>query len=142
MITHPVTTKKGGKVHFYYIFLLILFSMLTSSFNNTFGQDKTPYVRIAKIVVDSVQLDNYKAALKEHAKAAVSKEAGVLTMYAVYDKDQPANVTVFEIYASVSAYQSHIQTSHFLKYKSTVKDMVKSLVLTDVIPIALETKSK
>jgi quinol monooxygenase YgiN len=116
--------------------------MLTSFSSNTFGQDKKPYVRIAKIEVDSAQLENYKAALKEHAEAAVSKEPGVLTLYAVYDKERPTNVTVFEIYASVAAYQSHIQTPHFLKYKSTVKDMVKSLVLTDVVPIALETKPK
>ncbi|MCW3109162.1 MAG: antibiotic biosynthesis monooxygenase [Segetibacter sp.] len=116
--------------------------MLTSFSDNTFAQDKRPYVRIAKIVVDSAQLDNYKVALKEHAEAAVSKEPGVLTLYAVADKDNPTHVTVFEIYASVAAYQSHIQTPHFLKYKSTVKDMVKSLVLTDVTPIALETKPK
>src|SRR3954469_15175666 len=133
--------KKSTRA-FHYTLLLILLSMLTSSSNNTFAQDKQPYVRIAKIVVDSAQLDNYKAALKEHAEAAVSKEPGVLTLYAVYDKEHPTNVTVFEIYASVPAYQSHIQTAHFLKYKSTVKDMVKSLVLTDVIPIALETKGK
>jgi len=124
----------------YYTLFLILISMLTLSSNNTFGQDKQPYVRIAKIVVDSAQLDNYKAAVKEHAEAAVSKEPGVLTLYAVYDKEHPTNVTVFEIYANVGAYQSHIQTPHFLKYKSTVKDMVKSLVLTDVVPIALESK--
>ncbi|MCW3106913.1 MAG: antibiotic biosynthesis monooxygenase [Segetibacter sp.] len=133
--------KKSTRA-FYYTLLLILISMLTSSANNTFAQDNKPYVRIAKILVDSTQLDNYKAAVKEHAEAAVSKEPGVLTLYAVYDKEHPANVTVFEIYASVPAYQSHIQTTHFLKYKSTVKDMVKSLVLTDVVPIALETKPK
>jgi hypothetical protein len=31
---------------------------------------------------------------------------------------------------------------HFLKYKATVQDMVKSLELIDVIPIALESKTK
>jgi quinol monooxygenase YgiN len=118
----------------------MLIIMLTFFLNSTFAQGNKPYVRIAKIVIDSAQLENYRAALKEHAAAAVSKEPGVLTLYAVYDKERPANVTVFEIYASVPAYQSHIQTAHFLKYKSTVKDMVKSLVLTDVVPIALETK--
>src|SRR2546423_14790077 len=97
------------------ILLLFLINMLTSSSNNTFAQDNNPYIRIAKIVIDSPQLNNYKSALKEHAKAAVSKEPGVLTMYAVYDKEQPTNVTVFEIYASASAYRSHIQTTHFLK---------------------------
>jgi quinol monooxygenase YgiN len=121
-------------------FATIVFSMLLMSYTSVSAQAKTPYVRIAKIIVDSAQLENYKAALKEHAEAAVKKESGVLTLYAVYDQEQPTHITVFEIYASVSAYQSHIQTAHFLKYKSTVKDMVKSLALTDVIPIALETK--
>ena len=106
------------------------------------AQDKESYVRVATIVVDSLQLGNYNAALKEHACAAVSKEAGVLTLYAVYDKAQPTHVTVFEIYASVAAYQSHILTPHFLKYKAAVKDMVRSLVLTDMTPIALEAKHR
>jgi quinol monooxygenase YgiN len=104
------------------------------------AQNGNPYVRIARIVVDSIQLENYRFALKEHAEAAVKKEPGVITLYAVYDKDKPTNVTVFEIYASVPAYQSHILTAHFLKYKKTVENMVKSLVLTDVLPIALESK--
>src|SRR5947209_2983254 len=64
--------------------LLLLFTLLTYSLmNNAIAQDKEPYVRIAKIVIDSTQIDGYKAALKEHAKAAVSKEPGVLTLYAV-----------------------------------------------------------
>ncbi len=112
------------------------------SYTSVSAQAKSPYVRIAKIVVDSRQLENYKVALKEHAETAVSKEAGVLTLYAVYEKGKATNVTVFEIYASVDAYNYHIQTQHFIKYKTTVKDMVKSLVLTDVVPIALEAKPK
>lgn len=130
---------KGKKTIPTFIFLLIL--AMTSLFSNhAFSQKIQPYVRIATLVIDTAQLKNYSAALKEHAQAAIRKEPGVLTLYAVYSKEQPDHVTVFEIYASVAAYQSHIQTSHFLKYKATVKDMVKSLVLTDVVPIALESK--
>ena len=106
------------------------------------AQSKSNYTRIAKLVIDSAQLESYKTALREHAEAAVKLEPGVLMLYAVYDKEQPVNVTVFEIYASVEAYKSHILTPHFLKYKDTVKDMVKSLKLIDVVPIALEAKDK
>ena len=121
---------------------LVLSSMLIFSFNNVpFSQDKSPYIRIGKIEIHANQMEGYKAALKEHAQAAVNNEAGVLTLYSVYDKDKPTRVTVFEIYASEEAYKSHIQTPHFLKYKSTVKNMVKSLVLTDVIAISLQTKT-
>src|SRR3954451_16518544 len=110
------------------------------SINVVSAQDSKPYVRIANIVVDSAQLDNYKVALKEGMEVAVRVEKGVLSLYAVYDKENPTHVTVFEIYADKEAYQSHIQTPHFKKYKATAANMVRSLTLTDVIPIALERK--
>lgn len=120
--------------------MLLFVSMLTTVSQKIAAQTSQPYIRIATIIIDSSQIAGYNTALKEHAEAAVKKEAGVLTLYAVHDKEKPTRVTVFEIYASVAAYQSHIKTAHFLKYKDTVKDMVKSLTLTDVMPIALEAK--
>ena len=97
-------------------------------------------VRIAKIEVHAAYLDEYRQALAEHAKIAVKVEPGVLALNAVYDKDHPTMVTVFEIYASEDAYQAHLKTPHFLKYKNGTLKMVKSLQLTDVQPIALEYK--
>lgn len=55
-------------------------------------------------------------------------------------KKHPTRVMVFEIYASKEAYQSHIKTPHFLKYKNGTLNMVKSLELIDVDPIALGVK--
>lgn len=107
-----------------------------------YAQQDHQYMRIAKIIVDSAQLENYKTALKEGTAAAVNKEPGVLMLYAVYEKDNPTHVTVFEIYADKAAYELHIQTPHFKKYKSSVEHMVKSLELIDVVPIALEAKEK
>ena len=125
--------------HAYVLFVLIG-TLLPAFFNRVFSQRKEPYVRIARIVIDSAQLDAYQAALKQHAAKTVGIEQGVLTLYAVYDKEHPTHVTVFEIYASEEAYRLHIQTPHFLQYKAAVQGMVKSLELTDVVPIALETK--
>ena len=123
--------------------LIIAVIMITSSVNsNTFAQDKNLVVRIAKLQIDSANLENYKAALKEHAEAAVRVEPGVITLYAVYEKNNPTHVTVFEIYANVDAYKMHLLTPHFLKYKTGTKDMIKSLELIETVPIALESKSK
>ena len=123
---------------------IALFSIiLTSSImgNHLQAQDKlSGYMRVAHVVVDSTQLEAYKAALKEGILAAVQKEPGVISLSAVYDKSHPTHVTVFEIYASEEAYKSHIQTAHFLKYKATVQHMVKSLELIDVAPIASAAK--
>jgi quinol monooxygenase YgiN len=106
------------------------------------AQNNKPYVRIAKIVVDSAQLESYKPALKTGMETAVKLEPGVLSMYAVYDNQFPTHITILETYASKEAYQSHIQTPHFKKYKSGTLSMVKSLELTDVTPIAYEAKKK
>lgn len=120
--------------------VLIACLMILFSSANVSGQQNGLVVRIAKLQIDSAQLENYKAALKEHAETAVRVEPGVLTLYAVYDKNKPTHVTVFEIYASQEAYQAHLKTAHFIKYKSSTKDMVKSLELVETVPIALETK--
>ena len=106
-----------------------------------FGQDtREPYVRVAEIEIDPTQLEAYKAAVKEQIEAAVQREAGVLVLYSVADKDDPAHVFVFEMYADIDAYKSHLQTAHFKKYKVTTQDMVKSLKLRDTVPILLGTK--
>jgi quinol monooxygenase YgiN len=97
-------------------------------------------VRIAKIQVDPAQLDAYNAALKEQMTTAVKVEPGVLTYYAVADKDAPSHITILEIYANEAAYQSHIQTPHFKKYKTTVEKMVKSLELVNVDIIGVAKK--
>ncbi|MDR3143116.1 MAG: antibiotic biosynthesis monooxygenase [Tannerellaceae bacterium] len=103
-------------------------------------ENELSYMRIAKIAVDSAQLENYKEALKEHMKSALQLEKGVLAYSAVHDKNNPAQITILETYASVAAYEAHIQTGHFKKYKNTVADMVRSLELIDVVPVAVEAK--
>ncbi len=107
---------------------------------NASAQQKKQIVRMAKLVIDSTQLENYKAFLKEGIDAAIRNEPGVLLTNAVNEKNNPAHITVLEVYASDSAYEAHLQTPHFKKYKMRTKDMVKNLELVDLDPIALESK--
>lgn len=62
-------------------------------------------------------------------------EPGVLTMYAVSEKENPCMVTILETYASQAAYQAHISSAHFQEYKQKTLHMVKSLVLSDQTPL-------
>jgi len=119
---------------------LILIAMLTVGNNIASAQQDKRKVRIARIEIYPAFLTEYKAELAEHAKIAVRVEPGVLALQAVYDKAHPTQVTVFEVYASDSAYQSHLKTAHFLKYKTGTLQMVKSLELVEVSPIAIEIK--
>lgn len=102
------------------------------------AQDKK-ITRIARITVDSAQLDAYYVLLKEQMNAAIRLEPGVLsyTMYA--DKADPTKLTLIEEYASNEAYLAHREAPHFKKYKAASKDMVKSLELSEV-KLALSAK--
>ena len=125
------------------LFRFFIIAMLIMAFqDNSFAQDKDLVVRIAKLQIDPAKIDAYKAALKLHAETAVKVEPGVLNLYAVYEKEHPTHVTVFEIYANADAYKAHLLTPHFLKYKTGTRDMVLSLELVETVPIALETKYK
>lgn len=104
------------------------------------AQKSDTMYRIAKIKVDGSQLEKYKSALHEQMNAAIKLEPGVLSYTAVSDKKDPTLITIFEVYASQEAYQSHIQAPHFKKYKETVKDMVLSLELIDSDLIARAKK--
>lgn len=104
--------------------------MLTFIFcGNACAQTNNQMVRLAKIVIDSTQLKSYKALLKEEIETSVRIEPGVITLYAVSEKNNPTHITILEIYADTVAYKAHVQTPHFLKYKTGTKDMVKSLEL-------------
>lgn len=110
--------------------------------NTSIAQDKGYYVLIVNLEVDSVDLESFKAALKEDIETAVRTEPGVLTLHAMFDKDNPTHITVFEIYLNEEAHKAHQQTSHFNKYRNATEGMVTSVERTEMIPIALATKPK
>jgi quinol monooxygenase YgiN len=100
------------------------------------------YVRLAEIEIDPAQIANYKAAAKEEIETSVRVEPGVLALYAVSEKDNPAHITVFEMYTDADAYKAHLETPHFKKYKAMTQGMVKSLKLVETVPIMLSAKAK
>jgi quinol monooxygenase YgiN len=123
--------------------LLIAFaSLVLSCINHASAQNINQMVRLAKLVIDSTQLENYKAALKEEIETSVRIEPGVKTLYAVTEKDNPTHITILEIYADTAAYKAHLQTPHFMKYKTGTKDMVKSLEVVETVPLVPGMKIK
>ncbi len=104
------------------------------------AQEKGQIVRLAKLVIDSVHLEAYKVFLKEGIETALQVEPGVLTIYALSEKENPTHFTILETYASAEAYHAHIQTPHFLKYKTGTLHMVKSLELVETVPLLPKLK--
>lgn len=92
-------------------------------------------VRLSKIEVYPEFLEAYMEYAKEVGAISLKTEPGVLTMYAVADKENPCNITILETYSSLDAYKKHIASEHFRKYKQGTLQMVKTLVLDDVTPL-------
>jgi quinol monooxygenase YgiN len=111
-------------------YLLLCIGLMMASNSN--AQIDNKIYRMAKIKVDINQLEKYKFALKEQMNTALKVEPGVLSYTAVADKKDISQITILEVYANGEAYQSHILTPHFKKYKDTVKEMVLSLELLDI----------
>ncbi|WP_428429807.1 putative quinol monooxygenase [Pararhizobium sp.] len=95
---------------------------------------------MAELEIDPTQLEDYLVLLTEEIEASVEKEPGVLMLHAVSLKDAPEKIRILEVYANRQSYEAHIQTPHFLKYKTATTGMVRSLNLVDADPIALSAK--
>src|SRR3954463_11264708 len=99
--------------------LLFAVSMLAVCLNGqTFADEAVPMmVRLAKLEINPMYLEAYKAALKEEIEASIRLEPGVLALRAVSEKEKPTRITIMELYANVDAYRAHIASPHFQKYK-------------------------
>lgn len=53
----------------------------------------------------------------------------------IKSKENICKVAILETYASKEAYETHIASEHFQKYKQGTLHMVKTLTLTDQIPL-------
>ena len=97
-------------------------------------------VRMAELDIDPAQLAAYKAMLTEEIETSVRVEPGVLSLNAVSIKGSPAQIRILEVYADQAAYEAHLKTAHFLKYKTGTKAMIRSLRLLETDPILLRSK--
>ena len=104
--------------------------------------EDTMLVRIAEIEVHPEYLEAYLTAATEIQQKSLAEEPGVLCLFPNQMKEDSTQIRILEIYASQQAYQHHIQTAHFQKYKQGTLHMVKSLKLQDLTPLATETMSR
>jgi 4-carboxymuconolactone decarboxylase len=116
--------------------------LMLSTFGTASPQNPKQIVQLATLEIDPAQLDAYKAALHEEVEIALRVERGVLRLEAMAEKENPAHITLVEVYADEAAYQAHLQTPHFLRYKTGTKEMVKSLQLARMVPLFPELEQK
>ena len=123
----------------YPIWAIRVIVMLLCMNNIAHAQQQEMMVRISEIEILPQHLEEYKAILKEEAEASVRLEEGVIAIFPMFQKDNPTQVRILEMYKDNEAYQSHLKTEHFLKYKTMTLQMVKSLKLVDMDALDMET---
>ena len=111
---------------------LLILTLMVISYQTALAQQQKMMVRLSEIEINPVRLDEYKAILAEESAASVKLEPGVIAIFPMYQKENPTSVRILEMYADKTAYEQHIKTPHFQKYKTTTLNMVKSLRLVDM----------
>ena len=99
----------------------------------------TMIVRLAEIEVYPEYLTEYLKFANEVDRLSVEREPGVVCLFPMQSAEDSTQIRILEIYASEEAYQNHIKTEHFLKYKQGTLHMVKSLKLPTMQPLDPET---
>lgn len=125
--------KKVQIVFLFLISFVMIFSSHTSS-----AQQKDMMIRIAEIEIFPENLEEYKAILKVESAASVKLETGVVSIFPMFQKENPTLIKILEIYANREAYEAHLKTPHFLHYKTSTLKMVKSLKLIEMNALDLE----
>lgn len=110
-------------------YIIILFSLFS---NAIFAQKTNMIIRISEIEIEPSFLNEYLIILNEEASESVRLEPGVISIFPMFQKENHNQIRILEIYADKSAYESHLKTKHFLKYKTSTIKMVKSLKLIDM----------
>ena len=124
---------------FLMLFALVLSVTAVAQETVTPVNDKNMIVRLAEIEVYPEHLQEYLKFAGEVDRLSVEREPGVVCLFPMQSAEDSTHIRILEIYASEEAYQSHIKTEHFLKYKQGTLHMVKSLKLPTMQPLDPET---
>ena len=95
--------------------------------------------RLAEIEVYPEHLSEYLSYANEVDRLSVEREPGVVCLFPMQSAEDSTKIRILEIYASEDAYQQHLKTGHFQKYKQGTLHMVKNLKLPTMQPLDPET---
>ena len=115
---------------------IMLFALVLSA--TAVAQEKM-IVRLAEIEVYPEHLQEYLKYANEVDRLSVEREPGVVCLFPMQSAEDSTQIRILEIYASDEAYQQHLKTDHFQKYKQGTLHMVKDLKLPTMKPLDPKT---
>ena len=80
------------------------------------------YVIIAPIKIKEGYKEQFVEAMLDDAKGSMKNEPGCLRFDVIQDGDDPNQIWLYEVYVDEAAFQAHMKTPHFIKWRDSVKD--------------------
>ena len=120
-----------------FLTFIVIISCLTTQAQN---REKMK-IRLAEINIVPEYREEYLKRAEKVGALSVEKEQGVICIFPMVMQEAPLQVRIVEIYRDEAAYQAHIQTPHFLEYKSSTLKMIESLKLIEMDALDPEAMS-
>jgi len=80
------------------------------------------YVLVVTIDIKSQFKDRFMAEMLDDARGSVRDEPGCLRFDVIQDEKEPNRIYLYEVYADRAAFEVHMTTPHFLKWKHAVQE--------------------
>ena len=116
------------------------FTAQAHPFKTPSGEDPT-FIHWAVLESAPGKMAEMGAMAAKDVAPTVAKESGTYALYGGIDKTNPNIMRLLEIYESEDAYNKHVSSPGFLRYKANRVPILKNLKFLDVTPIVLEQKA-
>ena len=80
------------------------------------------YVIIAPFKIKEGFKEQFVEEMLKDAKGSMKNEPGCLRFDVIQDGDDPDKIWLYEVYVDEAAFQAHMETPHFIKWRDAVKD--------------------
>ena len=84
------------------------------------------HVIIAPIKIKEGFKEPFMAEMLADARGSVEDEPGCIRFDVIQDPDEENTIWLYEIYRDADAFQTHLETPHFIKWKTAVPDWIDS----------------
>ena len=88
--------------------------------------DAAPYVIWVDFEVDPLSMEEFMALLHHNAQTSLSLESGCRRFDVLVQLPSSTKVSLYEIYDSEAAFQTHLATRHYRAFAEAVASVVRS----------------
>ena len=100
------------------------------------------YVLVVTIDIKPAFREPFIAAMLDDARGSVTNEPGCLRFDVIQDEKEPNRIYLYEVYADRAAFDHHMTTPHFLKWKDAVQDWFASPAVVGAGPSIFPTDTQ